>query len=66
MLQLIKWNNILIQRVEIFKMASKMAVSKVPKTYLTKKLDRKHFNFDFLSMFRELIIQTIKMKHSQI
>ena len=32
-------------------MASKMAVSKVPKTYLTNKLDVKQFNFDFLSMF---------------
>ena len=29
-------------------MASKMAVSKVPKTYLTKKLDIKHFNFDLI------------------
>ena len=34
--------------------------------YLTKKLDIKHFNFDSLSVFRGLIIQTIKMKHSQI
>ena len=47
-------------------MASKMAVSYVPKTYLTKRLDIKHFNFDFLSMFRGLIIQMIKMKHSQV
>ena len=47
-------------------MVSKMAVSKVPKTYLTKKLDIKHFNFDFLSIFRGLMIQTTKMKHSQV
>ena len=47
-------------------MASKMAVNKVPKTYLTEKLDIKHFNFDFLSMFRGLIIQAVKMKHSLI
>ena len=32
-------------------MASKMAVSYVPKTFLTKKLDIKHFNFDFLWTF---------------
>ena len=45
-------------------MASKMAVSLNPyKTCLTKKLNIKHFNFDFLSMFRSLILQTIKMKH---
>ena len=36
------------------KISSKMAVSYVPKTYLTKNLDIKHFNFDFLWMFRGL------------
>ena len=46
-------------------MASKIAVSQIPKILLTKKLDINHFNFDFLSMFRDQIIQTIKIKHSQ-
>ena len=41
-------------------MASKMAVSKAPKTYMTHIIDQKHFNFDFLWMFRSKIIQTIK------
>ena len=31
-----------------------MAVSYVPKNYLTNKLDIKHFNFDFLWLFRGL------------
>ena len=37
---------VLIQKVDILKMASKMAVRKVPKTYLTNKLTRyKTFEF---------------------
>ena len=46
----LKWNIILIQKVEIFKMAAKMAVSEALKTYMTNILDKKHFNFDFLWM----------------
>ena len=48
----LKWNTVLIQKVEILKMASKMAVSLASKTYLTDILNKKHFNFDFLWMFR--------------
>ena len=40
-----------------------MAISQFPKTYMTTILDKKHFNFDFLWMFRGLMIQTIKMEH---
>ena len=36
----LKWNIILIQKVEILKMASKMVVSKDSKTYMTKILDK--------------------------
>ena len=53
----------IIERFEILKMASKMAVSKAPKTYMTHILDQKHFNFDFLWMFRSKIIQRFKMEH---
>ena len=35
----IKWNIVLIKKVEIFKMTSKMAVSYTSKTYMTKILD---------------------------
>ena len=49
-----------------FKMASKMAVSYVLRPNSLKQLDIKHYNFEFLSMFRGLIIQTIIMKHSQV
>ena len=35
----------MIQKVEILKMASKMAASKALKTYLTNKLDEKHLIF---------------------
>ena len=47
-------------------MGSKMAVSKAPKTYMTNILDQKHFNFDFLWMFRSKIIQRFKMEHCLI
>ena len=40
-------------------MASKMATINALKTYLTNKLDKKPFNFDFLWVFRGLMIQTI-------
>ena len=53
----------IIERFELLKMASKMADSKAPKTYMTQKLDQKHFNFDYLWAFRSKIIQTIKMDH---
>ena len=46
----LKWNVVLIQKVEILKMASKMSVSLASKTYLTDILNKntlKHFNFDF-------------------
>ena len=36
----LKWNIILIQKVEILKMASKMAVSYVFQTYMTDILDK--------------------------
>ena len=38
----------IIERFEKFKMASKMAVSYAPNTYLTSKFDKKSSNFDFL------------------
>ena len=36
----LKWNTVLIQKVEILKMASKMAVSLASKTYLTDILNK--------------------------
>ena len=48
----------IIERFEIFKMASNMAVTISPKTYMTNKLDKKHFNFDFLWMFQTLYVVT--------
>ena len=51
-----------MQKVEILKMASKMIVSFLI-TIWNNKVDVKHLNFDFLLMFRYLIIQTIKMEH---
>ena len=36
----LKWNIILIQKVEILKMASKMDVSLASKTYMTDILDK--------------------------
>ena len=48
----LKLNIILIQKVEILKMASKMAVSKTSKTYMTDILNKYTLNFDFLCMFR--------------
>ena len=59
----LKWKIGSIPRVEILKMASKMAASKALKTYLTNKLDKKAFNFDFLWLFRGLMIQTIKIEN---
>ena len=43
----LKWKIGLILRVEILKMASKMAASNALKTYLTNKLDKKHLFFTF-------------------
>ena len=48
----LKWNIILIQKVEILKMASKMAVTKASKTYMTDILNKNTLYFDFLCMFR--------------
>ena len=46
MIQTIKIeHNHLIQKVEILKMASKMAVNWVSKTYLTNIFDKKRFYF---------------------
>ena len=42
----------IIERFEKLKMASKMAVSYNPNTYLTNRLDKKSSNFDLLLMFR--------------
>ena len=36
----LEWNIVLIQKVEILKMASKMAVSLASKTYMTYNLDK--------------------------
>ena len=73
MLEVIKWCKGLkckiglIPRVEILKMASKMAskiaASNVLKTYLTNKLDKKHLILTFLWLFRGLMIQTIKIEN---
>ena len=44
MIQIIKMeHNVLIQKVEILKMASKMAVNWAPKTYLTNILYKNQF-----------------------
>ena len=51
-------HSVIIERFEIFKMASTTAVSEAPKTYTTNILDQKHLNFDFLSMFKRLNVTT--------
>ena len=48
----LKWNIILIQNVEILKIASRMAVKYASKTYMTDILDKNTLNFDFLWTFR--------------
>ena len=54
MIQIIRLeHNFMIQKVEILKMASKMAVIR-SKTYLTNILDKKRFYFLFLWMFKRL------------
>ena len=46
MIQIIKMeHNVLIQKVEILKMASKMAANLAPMTYLTNKLYKNPFYF---------------------
>ena len=47
----LKWNIVLIQEVEILKMASKMAVSLVSKIYLTDILNKNTLILTFLWMF---------------
>ena len=64
MMQTIKIKkNCLIPRVEILKMASKMAASNALKTYLTNKVDKRHLILTFLWLFRDQMIQTIKMEN---
>ena len=46
------WHSGIIERFEKFKMASKMAVSYAPNTYLTNRFDKKSSIFDFLWMSR--------------
>ena len=43
----LRWNIVLIQQVEILKMASKMAVSQASKTYMTDILDKNTLIFTF-------------------
>ena len=59
----LKWKIGLIPRVEILKLASKMATSNVLKIYLTNKLDKKHLILTFLWLFRGLMIQAIKIEN---
>ena len=48
MIQIMKReHNVLIQKVDILKMASKMAVNKDQKTYLTNILNKNQFYFYF-------------------
>ena len=47
MMQKIKMDFFLIHRVEILKLATKMAASNALKTYLTNKLDKKHLILTF-------------------
>ena len=47
-------------------MAPKMAVIQSPKTYLTKKRNKKHFNVDFVWLLKVEMIQMIKMEHCLI
>ena len=55
-----------IQKVEILKMAPKIAIIESPKTYLTKKRHKKHFIVDFVWLFSVEMIQMIKMEHCLI
>ena len=50
MLQPIKWYIVLIQKVEILKMASKMAVSLASKTYLTDILNKNTLILTFMDV----------------
>ena len=63
----LKWKIGFIPRVEILKIASKMAsemaASKALKAYLTNRLNKKAFNFYCLWLFRGLMIQTIKLEN---
>ena len=52
MIRQLKWNIDSIQKVEILKMAPKMAAIWSPKTYLIKERNEKHFNVDFAWLFR--------------
>ena len=40
----------MIQKVEILKLASKMAISSAQKTYLTNIINKNNFNSEFLQM----------------
>ena len=49
----LKWIIILIQKVKILKMASKMAVSQASKTYMTDILDKNTLILTFYGCFRD-------------
>ena len=66
MLQTFKLEHVLIHKIEILRWRLRRPRVRFLRPNSLKKLDIKHFNFDFLSMLRGLIIQTIKMKHSQV
>ena len=66
MLQTFKLEHVFIRMIEILRWRPRWPSVRFLRPNSLKKLDIKHFNFDFLSMLRDLIIQTIKMKHSQV
>ena len=49
----LKWNTVLIQKVEIVKMASKMAVSYASKTYMTDILDENILIWTFYGCLKQ-------------
>ena len=57
-----EWKVCLILRVEILKMASKMAASNVLKTYLTNKLDEKHLIWTFYGCLEAKWFKRLKWK----
>ena len=65
MIQTIKLEHEFIQKVEILRWRPRWPSVRFLRPN-SLKLVIKHFDFDLLSMFRGLIIQTIKMKHSQV
>ena len=53
----------IIERFEKLKMASKMAVSYAPNTYLSDRFDKKALFFTFYGCLEAKMIPTIKMEH---